>query len=131
MPESHSDNQPPPPGGDSHEASGGMRALGVLIALALAFAAAVMIMVGVEISGVPTCEEFYADATSTADECFDASAERKAASVALAWASGLVGLLAVVAGLAFAVTGTRARLLAKLAGAAVALGALSVLIGSI
>jgi len=49
----------------------------------------------------------------------------------LAWASGIVGAIADLIARMFAVTGTRGPLLARAAGAAVALGILSILIGSI
>lgn len=132
---------PPPPGppsaGDPDKASGGMRALGVLIALVLAFGAAVMIAVAVDIGDTETCDDFVEQVTSGElvpdfdDECFDGSSTQKAISVALAWASGIVGVLAVLVALMFAVTGRRGSLLARVAIAAVVLGGLSILIGSI
>ena len=114
-----------------------MRALGVLLALVLAFGAAVMILVAIDIGDTSTCDEFFDDVASgnvvpdLDDECFDGSSAQKAVSVALAWASGIVGGLAVLVALMFAVTGTRGGLLARVAGAAVVLGALSIGIGSI
>ena len=88
---------PPPPAppttGDSGKASGGMRALGALIALVLAFGAAVMIAVAIDIGDTATCEDFLqavASGERTAeldDECFDGSSAQKAISVVLAWAA--------------------------------------------
>jgi hypothetical protein len=114
-----------------------MRALGILIALVLAFGAAVMIAVAIDIGDTSTCDDFFDDVASGQvvpdfdDECFDGSSAQKAISVVLAWGSGIVGALAVVIALMFAVTGTRGGLLARVAGAAVALGVLSIVIGSI
>jgi hypothetical protein len=129
---------PAPPGtGESGKASGGMRALGFLIALVLAFGAAVMIAVAIDIGDTSTCDQFFEDVESGQvvpeldDECFDGSSAQKSISVVLAWASGIVGAIAVLVALMFAVTGTRGPLLARAAGAAVALGILSILIGSI
>jgi hypothetical protein len=130
---------PPPPTApdDSGKASGGMRALGVLLALVLAFGAAVMIAVAVDIGDTSTCDDFLEEVTSGErvadfdDECFDGSSAQKSISVVLAWASGSVGVSAVLVALMFAVTGTRGGLLARVAGGAVALGVLSILIDSI
>jgi hypothetical protein len=123
--------------GDEGKASGGMRALAVLIALVLAFGAAVMIAVAVDIGDTATCDDFLEEVASGErvpeldDECFDGSSAQKSISVVLAWASGIVGVIAVIVALMFAVTGTRGQLLARVAGAAVVLGVLSILIGSI
>jgi hypothetical protein len=114
-----------------------MRALGALLALALAFGAAVMILVAIDIGDTATCDEFFEDVASGQlvpeldDECFDGSSGQKAVSVILAWASGVVGAVAALIALLFAITGTRGGLLVRLAGAAVALGVLSIVIGSL
>lgn len=120
-----------PPADD--KASGGMRTLAVLFILVLAFAAAVMIMVGVEIGDTPTCDAITAgEEPIPADgECFDGASGQKSISVAFAYASGVVGAIAALLGLAFAITGRRGRLLVRLAVAAIVLGGLSILIGSI
>ena len=127
----------PPAAGESGKASGGMRALGILLALVLAFGAAVMILVAIDIGETATCDDFFEDVASGEvtpdfdDECFDGSSAQKTVSVALAWASGIVGAIAVLVALMFAITGTRGGLLARVAGAAVVLGVLSIVIGSI
>ena len=114
-----------------------MRALALLIALVLAFGAAVMILVAIDIGDTATCDDFFEDVASGQvvpeldDECFDGSSAQKAVSVVLAWASGIVGALAVLVALMFAFTGNRGPLLVRLAGAAVVLGVLSIVIGSI
>ena len=128
---------PAPPSGDPERASGAMRALGALLALVLAFGAAVMILVAVDIGDTATCDDYREDVESGElvpeldDECFDGSSAQKSVSVVLAWASGIVGALAALTALLFAITGTRGSLLARLAGAAVALGVLSIVIGSV
>ncbi len=111
-----------------------MRALAVLIALVLAFGAAVMILVAIDIGDTATCDDFptLSLEEQLADpECFDGSSAQKAISVVLAWASGIIGAIAVLVALMFAFTGNRGPLLVRLAGGAVALGILSILIGSI
>jgi hypothetical protein len=114
-----------------------MRALAALLALVLAFGAAVMILVAIDIGDTSTCDQLREDVESGEvvldldDECFDGSSGQKAVSVILAWASGIVGALAALLALLFAITGTRGPLLVRAAGAAVALGVLSIVIGSI
>lgn len=138
--ETSSPAPPPPPGHSSAEdrkASRGMRALAVLIALVLGFAAAVMIAVAIDIGGTSTCDQLFDDVASGEvtldfdDECFDGSSAQKTISVVLAWLSGILGVLAVIAALALAIRGTGGRRLAQLAGAAIIVGGLSILIGSI
>jgi hypothetical protein len=107
-----------------------MRALGVIFALVLAFAAAVMILVAIDIGDTPTCEDVLSG-EAFAIECFDGSSGQKTISVLLAWASGIVGAIAAFLALAFAITGRRGRLLVQVAGAAIVLGGLSILIGSV
>lgn len=132
------ETQPPPPPADSRpadKASGGMRALAVLFALVLAFAAAVMIAVAVEIGDSATCEEFPtlspAEQLEQENECFDGSSGQKSATVILAYASGVIGAIAVLLALAFAITGRRGRPVLMATGAAVLLGGLSILVGSV
>jgi hypothetical protein len=128
---------PPAPSAEPGKSSGGMRALAALLALVLAFGAAVMILVAIDIGDTSTCDQLREDVESGEvvldldDECFDGSSGQKAVSVILAWASGIVGALAALLALLFAITGTRGPLLVRAAGAAVALGVLSIVIGSI
>jgi hypothetical protein len=107
-----------------------MRALGVVFALVLAFAAAVMILVAVDIGDTPTCDDVLSGEAFSVD-CFDGSSGQKTISVALAWGSGIAGAIAAFLALAFAVTGRRGRLLVQVAGLAILLGGLSILIGSV
>ncbi len=117
----------------SEKAGGGMRTLGVVLVLVLAFAAAVMFVVGADISDTRTCDEARENPSATLflEECFDGSSAQKSISVPLAFASGAVGALAALLALAFVVTGRRGQLALRVAAAAIALGALSIGIGSI
>jgi hypothetical protein len=111
-----------------------MRALAVLLALVLAFAAAVMIAVAVDVGATATCED-YPDLTLQEQaeddfECVDATSAQKSIAVGLAWAAGIVGGLAALAALFFAVTGRAGSTLARLGIAAVVLVGLYFLVGA-
>lgn len=127
--------QPPPPpsSAESDKAGGGWRALGVVLALALAFACAVMVIAMADIGSTPTCEDIFAgEAEIPADgECFDGSSGQKTASVVLGWPSGVLAGIAALLALYFAGTGRSGRLLMQLTGAAIVLGAASILVGSL
>jgi membrane-associated PAP2 superfamily phosphatase len=125
---------PPPPTAPGEEkASGGWRALGIVLALALAFAAAVMIVAMVDIGDTPTCDDVLSgEAALPSDrECFDGSSGQKTASLVLGWPSGVLAGVAALFALYFAATGRRGRTLMQLVGVALVLGALSIGIGSI
>lgn len=121
---------PPPPTAADDKASGGWRALGVILALALAFAAAVMIIAMIDIGDTPVgAAECAAEPGCT--EYFDGSSAQKTISLILGWPSGVLAGIAAFVALFFAATGRQGRLLLQLTGAALALGSLSILIGSI
>lgn len=131
---------PPPPAeprSDAEPPGGGWRLLGVILALALAFAATVMIVVMIDVGGTPRCDDPAAieeERRETGDlviECFEGSETQKVASLALGWPSGALAALAALLALYFVVTGRSGQLLLRLTGAAVVLGVLSILIGSI
>ena len=128
---------PPPPGRapvDEDKAGGGWRALGVLLALALAFACAVMVIAMVDIGGTPRCDDPAGIAEALAEgenECFDGSSTQKVLTLVLGWPSGILAGIAALVALYFAATGRRGRLLLQLTAAAIALGVLSIVIGSI
>jgi hypothetical protein len=128
---------PPPPGRapvDEDKAGGGWRALGVLLALALAFACAVMVIAMVDIGGTPRCDDPAGIAEALAEgenECFDGSSTQKVLTLVLGWPSGILAGIAALLALYFAATGRRGRLLLQLTAAAIALGVLSIVIGSI
>jgi hypothetical protein len=122
---------------DDHRAGGGWRVLGVILALALAFAAAVMIVAMVDIGDTPRCDDeaaIAAERQATGEEvieCFEGSSTQKTISLVLGWPSGVLAGLAGLLALYFAATGRRGTLLLRLTGVAIALGALSIVIGSI
>lgn len=119
---------------DEEKAGGGWRALAVVLALALAFACAVMVIAMADIGGTPRCDDPEALAKALAEgetECFDGSSAQKAATLILGWPSGILAGIAAVVALFFAATGRHGRLLLQLTGAAIVLGVLSILIGSI
>ncbi len=122
---------PPPPATDTDDgkAGGGWRLLAVLLALALAFACAVMVMVAIDIADTPLLDDCAAD--PTCNEYFEGSSAQKTIYVILAWPSAVLAGLAALTALFFAATGRRGRLLLQLTGAAVVLGALAIVIGSI
>ena len=129
---------PPPPAPAAavtgeEKASGGWRALGVILALALAFACAVMIVAMVEIGDTPTCDDILSGAAALPSdgECFDGSSGQKTVSLVLGFPSGVLAGIGALAALFFAATGRSGRLLLQLTGAAIVLGGLSILVGSL
>jgi membrane-associated PAP2 superfamily phosphatase len=128
---------PPPPDRapvDEGKAGGGWRALGVLLALALAFACAVMVIAMVDIGGTPRCDDPAGIAEALAEgenECFDGSSAQKVITLVLGWPSGILAGIAALVALFFAATGRRGRLVLQLTAAAVVLGVLSIVIGSV
>ncbi len=124
---------PPPPTAQESKPSGGWRALAVLLALALAFACAVMVIAMGDIGDTPTCDDVLSgEAELPSDnECFDGSSTQKTISLVLGWPSGVLAGIAALVALFFASTGRQGRLVLRLTGAAIVLGALSILIGSV
>jgi hypothetical protein len=96
----------------------------------LAFGCAVMLVAMSDIGGTPTCQEMSAAAASASsdDDCFSISSLRKAITLGLGWSGGAIAGLAALAALGFAITGRRGRLALWLAGLAVLLGGISILI---
>jgi hypothetical protein len=129
---------PPPTPGEAplppseRRGSGGMRALAVIGCIVLAFAAAVMIVAMVDIGRTPTCDDVRAgNALPYQGNCFDGSSTQKTISLVLGWPSGVLGGLAALLALAFAITARRGRLALQVTAAAVVLAGLSLLIGSL
>jgi hypothetical protein len=130
---------PPPPGAaaDAERASGGWRLLGVLLALALAFACAVMVIAMLDIGDTPRCddpaalEEERAETGDLVIECFEGSQAQKVISLVLGWPGAILAGIAALVALFFAATGRQGQWLLRLTGAAIVLGGLSILIGSI
>jgi hypothetical protein len=136
--------QTPPPSpspssglGGEDKVTGGWRALGAVLALALAFACAVMVIAMADIGDTPRCddrtalEEERAETGDLVIECFEGSQGQKVASLALGWPSAVIAGLAALVALYFVFTGRNGQLLLRLTGVAIALGGLSILIGSI
>jgi hypothetical protein len=124
---------PPPPAAevDDGKASGGWRALSVVLFLALAFACAVMIIAMADIADTPIQEDCHPPPLGDCTEYFDGSSAQKTVTLILGWPSGVLAGIAALVALYFAATGRRGRLLLQLTGAAIVLGAISILIGSI
>ncbi len=123
---------PPPPAAvaDEDKAGGAWRALAVVLAIALLFAGAVMVAVGIDIAGTPiglaACQ-----ADPECDEYFDGSSAERGIQVVLLCLSGALAGIAAIVALMFAVTGRRGALLLRLTGAAIAVGVIAILFGSI
>lgn len=125
---------PPPTGAPVEDKPGpGWRVLAVILALALAFACAVMVIAMADIGDTPTCEDVRTGAAPLPSdlECFDGSSAQKTIALILGWPSGVLAGIAALAALFFTITGTRGRLVLQLTGAAIVLGAASLIIGSI
>jgi hypothetical protein len=123
---------PPPPADGEDRASGGWRALAVVLALALAFACAVMVIAMADIGDTPIQEDCVTPLEGgTCTEYFDGSSAQKTVTLVLGYPSGVLAGIAALLALFFAATGRQGRLLLQLTGAAIVLGAASILIGSV
>lgn len=132
------DQTPPPPAPSaqlhqddraSDKASGGMRALAVLLAVALAFGAAVMIVIALNPDDIPRCEETARAAAAA--ECFDISQAQQTIGQVLAWPAGIIGAAAALVALAVAATGRHGRTLLRLTLVAAVLAGVVVLVGQL
>ena len=92
-----------------------------------------MVIAMSDIGSTPTCEDVLTGqaALPSDGECFDGSSTQKTISLILGWPSGVLAGLAALLAIYFAATGRRGRLVLQLTGAAVVLGALSIIVGSI
>ena len=125
---------PPPPAPaatDDGKAGGGWRALSVILFLALAFACAVMVIAMADIADTPIQEDCVPPPAGDCTEYFDGSSAQKVATLVLGFPSGVLAGIAALVAIYFAATGRRGRLLLQLTGAAIILGAASILIGSV
>jgi hypothetical protein len=109
------------------------RALAVLVGLALGFGCAVMAAAMSDIGSTPTCHDVSSGkaAIPPGGECFSGSSLQKAITLGLGWPSGVVAGVAGLVAMAFSITGRRGPLGLVLAGVAILLGGLSVLLGSV
>ncbi len=96
----------------------------------LAFGCAVMVVAMSDIGGTPTCQEMSSGSAraSSDGDCYSISSLQKTITLGLGWWGGATAGLAALAALGFAITGRRGRLALWLAGLAVVLGGLSILI---
>jgi len=122
---------PPPPQAHNDKASGGWRALAVLLALVLAFGAAVMFVVAINPDDTPRCEEFASGEVAGGGECYDITETQQLIQNIFAIPAGVLAALAALMALYFAATGRQGRLLVRLAGAAVVLGVAAVIVGQV
>ena len=125
---------PPPPyspaGSGDDKASGGMRALAILLALVVAFGTAVVIVVMVDIGDSPRCADVQTP-FGPSEDCYDHGAAQEVIALILGWAGGILGAAAVLAGLIAGITGRGMRRFAQLTGGAVVLAALSIGVSAI
>ena len=119
--------------GQGRAGVGYWRLAGIVLAPVLAFGCAVMLVAMSDIGGTPTCQEMSSgSAIALSDgDCFSGSSFQKAITLGLGWTGGAIAGLAALAALGFAITGRRGRLALRLAGLAVVLGGLSILIANI
>lgn len=122
---------PPPPAAHDDKASGGWRALAVLLALVLAFGAAVMFVVAINPDETPRCEQFVSGEVAGGGECYDITETQQLIQNIFAIPAGVLGALAALLALYFAATGRQGRLLVRLAGAAIVLGVAAVIVGQV
>ena len=123
---------PPPPAEsrDPDKAGMGLRILGILLAFVIAFGAAVMIVAAGEIADTPTEEEVTSgEEPLPADgEVYDGSESERSITTVLGYASGGVGALAFLLGIAFLVTGRRGGMFLGAVVLAVVLAGVALLI---
>jgi hypothetical protein len=130
--------------------SGGWRALAVVLALALAVASAVMVIAMVDIGDDKACDDVASDPELLAEfqrvggECLgdlefqpdgdvvsSGSSAQRTITLVLGWPSGVLAGVAALVALFFAATGRQGRLMLLLTGAAIVLGGISILVGSV
>lgn len=133
-PASGSGTAPPPPPTYTErddKASGGWRALAVLLALVLAFGAAVMIVLALNPDNTPRCEQFVSGEVAGGGECYDLTETQQLIQNIFAIPAGVLGALGALLALYFAATGRQGRLLVRLTVAAVVLGIGAVIVGQV
>ena len=117
----------PPPADD--KASGGMRALAVLIGLVLLFAAIFAFVFISNPDDTPRCDQIAL--AQAAGECFDITKTQQTVSSVLMAPAGALALAAGLLGFVVAVTGRRGELMVRLGVGALVLGGLAVLVNQI
>ena len=87
---------PPPPQAHNDKASGGWRALAVLLALVLAFGAAVMFVVAINPDDTPRCEQFVSGEVAGGGECYDITETQQLIQNIFAIPAGVLATLAAL-----------------------------------
>jgi hypothetical protein len=102
----------------------------VLLALVLGFGAAVMIVAAGEISDTPTLAEIESgeEPVPADGEYYDGSETNRTIATILLYVSGILGAIAAILGIVFAITGNRGRLFVQIAIAAVILAVIALII---
>jgi hypothetical protein len=108
-------------------ASGGMRVVALIAAIALFFGAAVMYVVVANPDDTPRCEEL-AEQGALFGECYDVGETAQTLGKVFAAPAGVFALAAAVVGLFVAATGRRGDLMLRLSGIAIALAVVSVVV---
>jgi hypothetical protein len=116
---------------DGAVADAGGRALACTLAAALAFAAVVMVIAAVDLGETPLKSEISRADAVAGVEVYDGSSTAKTASTVAFWASGATAAAAVLAALVVAGTRRWNPFLMPLAGLAIVLGAIAILINNI
>ncbi|MGH2925039.1 MAG: hypothetical protein ACRDK1_03610 [Solirubrobacterales bacterium] len=118
--------------GGKDRGEGLRRGLAALLFVVLAFGCAVMLVSMADISQTPTCHDVqFNGATPNDGQCFDGTSLQKVVSLTLGFASGALAGIGGVLAILFAITGRRGRLLVALSVAALGLGVVSVVAGSV
>jgi hypothetical protein len=113
------------------------RDLGWVAGAALAAVAVLMAVWTTDIGDYPPCDDTAAiqnereESGDLVVECFDGSQSRSDATVATGWTGAALAGIACLLALFFASTGRHGKPLVRLTGAAIVLGGLSLLLGSI
>jgi hypothetical protein len=103
-----------------------------LAALVIAFLGVAFVIAGTEIADTPTCKDVNAGIEQPREgECFDGSTARRALQTGLSIGAGIVGILALIPGLAYAFTRRWLFAFGAMVGLAVTLAILYAIAGRI
>jgi hypothetical protein len=129
---------PPAPAAETtapaeEKASGPMRALAVVVALALLFGVLVMFFIVTNPDNLPLCEDVASGDAQLGStfECLEGSEGQYTATRIAAGLAGVLGGLAALLGFYVGATGRRGAIMVKLTGAAILLGGITFLIGEL
>ncbi len=122
-----SDAPPTPTPAEEEPATGGWRALAIVLAIALLFAGTVIAARSIDVIGIPAGEA-ACKAEKGCTEFFDGSSGAQTLTIMLGIASGVLALCAAIAAFAFAATGRRGDWMLWLTTGAIALGGITILL---